>query len=81
MDWIKNTEEKPCCYVGDQFLVAIPLAKGGYEFSVITAEEGDWEIDGNSWGWSWDDVEYYIPINALKNSMLSQKLATLEGRL
>jgi hypothetical protein len=46
--------------VGDRILVAIPLHGGGYEYQVIIVEEFGFGVDGEYWGWGWDDVESYI---------------------
>lgn len=69
LPWIENTEREtadgPPCLVGDRFLIAVPLSRGGYEYSVIVADEVGWtDPDGESWSaWAWSSVSHYIPLD------------------
>lgn len=53
-------------FCGDQFLVGVEVVQsrrlfgGKIEWSVITATETGWDLDGESWGsWGQDDVSFW----------------------
>jgi hypothetical protein len=55
---------------GTQFLAAVPVGspeKWDYEYSVVTVHCGedycDLECNGESWGWSLDDVDFFIVLS------------------
>ena len=62
---------------GDSYLVAVCVRTSSddrptlywWEFAVVTVEEFGCEVDGSSWGWSWDDIEWAIPIRELKHTL------------
>lgn len=71
LDWQLRTDDD-LFYDGDQVLVAVPVRDrygGGwyYELSVITVhcDEGyfDADLHGESWGWSWSDVEWFVRLS------------------
>jgi hypothetical protein len=55
---------------GDEFLVAIQLRdsrdaslKWTWQLDVVRiTEDGVETAEGDHWGWSWDDVEWYVPV-------------------
>lgn len=73
--WIKNDIKNPYFYDGDEFLVATLVTNNvtnteNWEFYKIRAladERLDWiniETEESFDAWDWDDVDFYIPINA-----------------
>lgn len=55
---------------GDQYLVALRIKDGSklyWEYSVITVrcdeDYFDCQCNGESWGWDWDCVEFYIKLS------------------
>jgi hypothetical protein len=72
IEWIAGGAQgnRPEMYCGDHYLVAVRVvsdegSREWWEFAVIAATEGGWDVDGNSWGWSWDEVEWYVPVKFL----------------
>lgn len=65
LPWVRAGEEWPECEVGDQFLIQVPLSRGGYEYSVIVMSETGWDTpDGDSWSaWDWSCVVRYVCLN------------------
>ena len=73
IQWIAGGAQAHCpeMYVGDHYLVAVRVrnsrdaSKEWWEFSVITVTEGGFDCDGDSWGWDWSGVEWYVPVKFL----------------
>lgn len=79
LPWLRNPEYdggglRPPMLVGDRFLIAVPLhvdSGGGYEISVIVANETGYfdDSEGDSWGsWDWSDVEFYVPLDGPRSA-------------
>lgn len=77
LPWLRNNEydgfARPHMLVGDRFLIAVPLhanSGGGYELSVIVADEtGFNDAEGDAWGaWDWSDVEWYVPLDGVRTT-------------
>lgn len=53
--------------VGDFLLVVVTVAEYGRTYrqpSVVQIEEdGEPTLDGDSWGWSWADVSYWVKLD------------------
>lgn len=69
--WMHRKQHPDQFEDGSQYLVAVQIVSERtppyeWEYSVITikADEGrfDIECNGESWGWLWEDVEFYIPL-------------------
>ncbi len=62
---------------GDSFLVAVRVcdakndSNSWWEFAVVTATEHGFEVDGEYWGWCWEDVYWFIPVKDLYNLPVS----------
>ena len=52
-----------CC----RLLVAVPVVRDGdrwcYELSVVTRTLCSVDMDGESWGWSMDDIEWFVVLS------------------
>lgn len=72
LPWIENAEREtadgPPCLVGDRFLIAVPLSRGGHDVTVIVADERGWnDSEGESWSaWDWSSVSHYVPLDGLR---------------
>jgi len=70
--------------IGDQFLAAVRVcsadkSKEWWELSVVNITEGQQGNDGTEyvgfsvndcgWGWDWSDVEWYMPIKAVEETL------------
>jgi len=81
LSWRPRNEHGGTFSDGEQMLVAVPCcdhgdrAKRWWEVVVIVArcdedEDGDvrceFELDGNPWGWEWEDVEWWMPMSDIK---------------
>lgn len=62
-------------YDGDVIVCAVALASGGFDFACVhlRVDEGRFEMDveGDAWGWTWDDVTWWIPAKELAASIIS----------
>lgn len=77
--WKKREEHPKLFYDGDQYLVALQVGQGvgtyHWEYYVVRVrcdeDYFDVTLDGDSWGWSWEDVEFYIPLSEFRLSPLA----------
>lgn len=75
IQWIAGGAQgnNPALYDGDQYLCAVGLRGGRWEFAVVTIRVDDsvdepvaeFEVEGDVWGWDWSDVDWYVPIKFL----------------
>lgn len=71
---------------GTRLLVAVPIVgvtDWYYEYSVIEikCDEDDFELEcnGDPWGWSWEDIDFYIQLSGAKPLSMEVYLKN-EGR-
>ena len=86
----KRFDRQQGCYDGDSFLVAVPVCNNAtgkpngwqYELSVITirCDEDTFAVDSNGepWGWSWEDIEWIIPVSAILPPRIEDNAAFVE---
>ena len=74
-EWKPRKDHPPFFTSGDQYLVSLKSSSDGgktyyWEYAVIRVEcdEEFFEVtcDGESWGWEWDDVDFYMPLSEFR---------------
>ena len=69
INWRKREDHTEQFQDGEVMLVAVPLYDSGYDLSIITVSCGvhffNLESNGDPWGWEWDNVDYWVPIEEI----------------
>lgn len=76
MSWKRREEHPELFENGDQYLVAVHCGPNGgpyrWEYAVVRVDcdEGRFalNVDGEPWGWEWDDVEFYARLSEFRLS-------------